>query len=60
MDVAEEDMALSTGFVWPRLGTVPPCREHGNRKPLGSTTGGGFLEQITDCQLLKAISAQSS
>jgi hypothetical protein len=46
MDVAKEDMALSTGFVWPRLGTLPPCCEHGNRKPLGFMTVGEFLNRL--------------
>jgi hypothetical protein len=27
---------------------------------IGFMTGGEFLEQITDCQFLKAVSAQSS
>jgi hypothetical protein len=48
MDVEGEDVSLSTGFVWPRQGTMSSCCEHGNRKPLGFMTGGEFLEQITD------------
>jgi hypothetical protein len=36
------------------------CCEQGDRKPLGFMTGGEFLEQIADYQLLKRVSAQSS
>jgi hypothetical protein len=44
------------GVDWMHLaydkGTVASCFEHDN-EPSGSIKGGGFLDKLSDCQLLK-------
>jgi hypothetical protein len=47
------------GFIWLRMGSIVASCEH-NNEPLGSIKGGEFLDQMSNCQLLKDSAPRSS